>query len=105
MMRDAIYDLFDNIQTAANDTLLFYYSGYGIARSRDDMCLSSSDINFDSPKRRGFTFYELASLVQDSNSIRIVEILGCCYSGAAKISKGDEDDAATIATAAIENKS
>jgi uncharacterized caspase-like protein len=37
-------------------------------------------------------------------SIRIVTILDCCYSGAAKISKGIEDAAAKIGTAAIENK-
>jgi hypothetical protein len=44
-------------------------------------------------------------MMNRSLSTRVVAILDCCYSGAAKVSKGNEDDAATIGTAAIENKS
>jgi tetratricopeptide (TPR) repeat protein len=93
-MRDAIYDFFDNSQTAANDTLLFYYSGHGIPISEGNMCLSSSETYYDSPKKRGFTSYELTNLIQESNSIRIVEILDCCYSGANKLTKGGDEEAA-----------
>ena len=47
---------------------------------------------------------DLTRLMQNSNSIRIVTILDCCYSGAAKISKGLEDAAAKVGTAAIQDK-
>jgi Caspase domain len=62
IMRDVIHDFFDNRQTAANDTLLFYYSGHGIPISEGKMCLASSEIEIDSPKKRGFTSYELTTL-------------------------------------------
>jgi hypothetical protein len=104
IMRDAIYDFFDNTHTKAEDTLVFYYSGHGIPAPDGDMCLASSEINPDDPYRRGFSSYELTRLIQNSNSIRIVTILDCCYSGAAKISKGIEDAAARIGTAAIQDK-
>jgi hypothetical protein len=103
-MRDAIYDFFDNAHTKAEDTLVFYYSGHGVPAPDGDMCLASSEINPDDPYRRGFSSYELTRLIQNSNSIRIVTILDCCYSGAAKISKGIEDAAAKIGTAAIQDK-
>jgi len=103
-MRDAIYDFFDNANTKAEDTLIFYFSGHGVPAPDGDMCLASSEINPDDPYRRGFSSYELTRLIQNSNSIRIVTILDCCYSGAAKISKGIEDAAAKIGTAAIEDK-
>jgi hypothetical protein len=103
-MRDAIYDFFDNANTKAEDTLIFYFSGHGVPAPDGDMCLASSEINPDDPYRRGFSSYELTRLIQNSNSIRIVTILDCCYSGAAKISKGIEDAAAKIGTAAIEEK-
>jgi hypothetical protein len=103
-MRDAIYDFFDNARTKAEDTLVFYYSGHGVPAPDGDMCLASSEINPDDPYRRGFSSYELTRLIQNSNSIRIVTILDCCYSGAAKISKGIEDAAAKIGTAAIQDK-
>ena len=74
-MRDAIYDFFYNNQTAADDTLLFYYSGHGIPISEGNMCLASSETHSDTPKKRGFTSYNLTNLIQNSNSIRIIEIL------------------------------
>jgi hypothetical protein len=36
--------------------------------------------------------------------LRVVTILDCYYSGAAEVSKGHEDDAAKIGTAAIQDK-
>jgi hypothetical protein len=103
-MREAIYDFFDNANSKADDTLVFYYSGHGIPATDGDMCLASSEINPDDPYRRGFSSNELTRLMQGNVSLRVVTILDCCYSGAAKISKGHEDDAAKIGTAAIENK-
>jgi tetratricopeptide (TPR) repeat protein len=53
-----------------------------------------------------FTYYdkELTKMIQRSVSIRIVTVLDCCYSGAAKLSKGHEEDAAKLGTAAIASK-
>lgn len=104
-IRDAIYDFFDNEKTIADDTLVFYYSGHGIPTTDGHMCIASSEINPDSPRRRGFSSYELATLIHDSISTRIVEVLDCCYSGAAQISKGNEDAALTQGKKAIEYNS
>lgn len=101
-MRDAIYDFFDNRKTKADDTLLFYYSGHGIPIS-DGNILASSETDYYSPRKMGFSSYDLTNLIQESNSIRIVEVLDCCYGGAAKIGKGSEEDAAKLGIAAMEN--
>jgi hypothetical protein len=87
-IKDAIYDFFDNRKTNADDTLLFYYSGHGIPISGGNTCLASSEIDYYSPRKMGFSSHELTTLIQESNSIRIVEVLDCCYSGAARIGKG-----------------
>jgi len=102
-MREAIYDFFDNSSALGNQTLLLYFSGHGVPTD-GDMCLASSEINPDEPYRKGFSSYELTRLMQDSVSLRVVTILDCCYSGAAKLSKGHEDDAAKIATDALRSK-
>jgi hypothetical protein len=104
-MRDAIIDFFTDINTKAEHTLLLYYSGHGIPDVDGDVYLSSSEINPNVPFRRGFSFNELTKMIQRSVSTRIVTILDCCYSGSAKVSKGHEDDAAKLGTAAIDNKS
>jgi Caspase domain len=85
-MRDAIYDFFDNRKTKADDTLLFYYSGHGIYTTGGNI-LASSEIDYYSPRKMGFSSYDLTNLIQESNSIRIVEVLDSCYSGAARIGK------------------
>ena len=110
IMREAVYDFFDNKKSGAEDTLLFYYSGHGIPTSSGSTVLASSQIDHDDPRRRGFSSSELTELIQNSIAIRIVEILDCCYSGSAKVGKGfedlgkgTEDAAATLGTAAIEN--
>ena len=88
----------------AEDTLLFYYSGHGIPDIDGDIYLASSEIDPDAPYRRGFSFNELTKMIQRSVSIRIVTVLDCCYSGAAKLSKGHEEDAAKLGTVAIDSK-
>ena len=97
-VKDAIYDFFGDINNKPDDTLLFYYSGHGVPDVDGDTYLASSDINPDEPCRRGFSFDELTKMIQKSVSTRVVAILDCCYSGAAKVSKGGraEDDAAKI---------
>ena len=108
-MRNAIYDFFNDPNNKFDDTLVFYYSGHGIPDSDGDVYLSTSDINPDEPYRAGFSFNELTKRVNASISTRIVLILDCCYSGAAKISKGiskgSEEAVTNLATAAISQKS
>jgi Caspase domain len=104
-MRDAIYDFFDRSKSRVDDILILYYSGHGVPDSDGDIYLSTSEIDPDAPYRRGFSFNELTKMINNSPSTRIVVILDCCYSGAAKISKGVEDAAATLATATINEKS
>ena len=70
-----------------------------------DIYLASSDTDPDKPYRRGFSFEELRKMIQKSISTRIVVILDCCYSGSAKVSKGNEEDAAKIGRTTIEEKS
>lgn len=104
-IRDAIYDFFGDETINSQDTILFYYSGHGIPDVDGDVYLASSEINPKKPYKNGFSFSELTKMMNISNSTRVVTILDCCYSGAAKVSKGNGDDAATIGTAVIENKS
>ena len=104
-MRESIIDFFTDPDIKANDTLLFYYSGHGIPDVDGDVYFASSDINPDAPFRKGFPFSELTKMMQRSLSIRIVTILDCCYSGAARLSKGHEEDVARIGTATIANQS
>jgi hypothetical protein len=103
-MREAIIDFFTDINNKAEDTLLFYYSGHGIPDVDGDIYLASSEIDPNAPFRRGFSFNDLTKMIQRSVSIRIVTVLDCCYSGAAKLSKGHEEDAAKLGTVAIDNK-
>jgi hypothetical protein len=108
-MRDAIYDFFDNRNIKADDILVFYYSGHGIPDTDGDVYLSTSEIDPDSPYRRGFSFNELTKMMNNSASTKIVTILDCCYSGAIKIGKetgkGEDDAAIKLGTAAINDKS
>ena len=108
-MRGAIFDFFNNAKSIGEDTLLFYYSGHGVPAPDGDVCLASSEIDTDDPYRRGFSSFELTRLMHNSVSLRIVAILDCCYSGAARVSKGMigkavEDAAARIGTNALEDK-
>src|SRR5215211_8443693 len=88
-----------------SDTLLFYYSGHGIPDVDGDIYFATSEIDHNFPYKRGFSFNELAKMIQRTISTRIVVILDCCYSGSARISKGHEEDAARLGTVAIHNSS
>ena len=104
-VKDAIYDFFDDKRNNLDDTLVFYYSGHGVPGDDGDMYLASSDTDPDRPYRRGFSFEELRKRMEKTIATRVVVILDCCYSGSAKISKGDEEDAAKIGRLIIEQKS
>ena len=56
------------------------------------MYLASSDTDPDKPYRRGFSFEELRKRMENTVPTKVVVILDCCYSGSAKISKGNEED-------------
>lgn len=106
VMSDAIIDFFSDQTVGPDETLLFYYSGHGIPDIDGDMYLSTSEIDPKLPDKRGFSFSRLTKLIQRSISLRIVAILDCCYSGAARVSKGGgKDDAALLGSAAIRNSS
>jgi hypothetical protein len=105
IMRDAIFDFFADPNIKPDDTLIFYYSGHGIPDSTGGIYLSTSEINPDNPRKRGFSFDDLTRLIQECISTKIVVILDSCYSGSAKISKGHEEDVAKIASAAIQKRS
>jgi hypothetical protein len=104
-LEDAIEDFFDDETIRPQDTILFYYSGHGIPDADGDVYLASSESNPKKPYKKGFSFTHLTKMMNKSNSTRIVTILDCCYSGAAEVSKGNEDDAVILGTATIENKS
>jgi hypothetical protein len=57
--------------------------------------LASSDIDPHVPWASSFSFDELMKIMYRSESIRIFTVLDCCYSGAAKIGKGHEENAVT----------
>jgi uncharacterized protein YjbI with pentapeptide repeats len=104
-LKEAIYDFFSDIKSNPDDTLLFYYSGHGVPDIDGDIYLASSDINPNEPYRRGFSFEELSKMIQRSISSKVVVILDSCYSGSAKISKGNEEDTAKVGRITIEEKS
>jgi tetratricopeptide (TPR) repeat protein len=104
-VKDTIYDFFDDKTDNPDDTLLFYYSGHGVPGDDGNIYLASSDTDADKPYRRGFSFEELRMRMQNTIPTRVVVILDCCYSGSAKISKGNEDDAAKVGRLILEEKS
>lgn len=104
-MREAIIKFFTNEDIKSKDILLFYFSGHGIPDGYGDNYLGTSEVEPNMPYRKGYSFDEFTKMMQRSLSTRIVAILDCCYSGAAKISKGGEQDAARIGTAVMREKS
>ncbi len=104
IMKDAIFDFFTDPNVKPNDTLIFYYSGHGVPDSTGGIYLSTSEINPDNPRKRGFSFEDLTRLIQECISTKIVVILDSCYSGSAKINKGHEEDVVKIASAAIQRQ-
>jgi hypothetical protein len=57
------------------------------------------------PDRNGFLFEDLTRLMNKSYSRKIVTILDCCYSGAARLGKGSSDEAANLGNATIDDVS
>jgi hypothetical protein len=104
-MRDAIIDFFRNKNVRTKDMLLFYYSGHGVLDAYGDHYFAASALDPFEPDTEGFLFEELTRMINKSISQRIVTILDCCYSGAATLGKGGEEDAANAGRKAIDEKS
>jgi uncharacterized protein YjbI with pentapeptide repeats len=119
-MRDEIIDFFENSTLKPDDMLFFYFSGHGhLYKNTSRTYLSTSEIDPGSPKKRGISFEDLATYINDSNSKRIIAVLDCCYSNSleavagiggekeksAKAEKGEEmaDRANTNMRKAIEH--
>jgi hypothetical protein len=105
LMRDRIIDFFNDPKIKSQDTLLFYYSGHGVPDIDGDVYLATSEIDPNVPNKRGFSYYELTKMMSRTLSTQVITILDCCYSGAAKVSKGNENDAALKGSTAIDNGS
>jgi hypothetical protein len=106
-VKDTIYDFFGDKRNNFDDTLVFYYSGHGVPDVDGDVYLASSDTDPANPGKRGFSFEELRKRMESPTTIptKVVVILDCCYSGSAKISKGNAEDAAKIGRLILEQKS
>ena len=61
--------------------------------SEETVYLASSDTDPKFPNKRGFSFDELTTMMNRCTSTRIVTVLDCCYSGAARIGKSAGDEA------------
>jgi V8-like Glu-specific endopeptidase len=103
-LENAIYDFFDPDNSTTDDILLFYYSGHG-APGAGNIYIASSEIDPDKPNRKGFSFSELTNEINNCNSMRMVTILDCCYSGTINLAKGDDDAAVKIAKERIDEGS
>ena len=103
-MRDAIVDFFQNEDVKPEDMLLFYYSGHGI-REGINTYLSPSEIDPKLPIKRGFSFKDLRTVIEDPRSVsgRKVVILDCCHSGSAEIGKGEINDSMQLITSIKED--
>lgn len=104
-MRDTIIEYFSNPKVRRDDTVIFYYSGHGVPDASGNVYLGTSEIDPELPNKRGLSFDELTRIMQGCNSSQIVAILDCCYSGSAKISKGNENDRAKLGSSAISKAS
>lgn len=89
-VRDAIIEFFTAETVHANDILLSYISGYGLAATKaDDLYLSSSEINPKVPRLRGFSLDELVKTMQECGSKKIFTILNCFCDDNAAVSNGN----------------
>lgn len=85
-MREAIYDFFLGPKAGHQDTLIFYYSGHATV-GNGEVYLAPSDMDPDNPLLRGISLDEIVKLMQDAIPTRVITILDCSYSGAAKIGR------------------
>ncbi len=104
-LKKAIIEFFTGKNVKSKDTLLFYYSGHGIPDAYGDTYIATSEIDPDAVYDSGYSFHDLTKMMNISKSKRIVTILDCCCSGAAGITKGNENQAGDLARNAMDIKS
>jgi len=104
-LHDAIINFFQDGSIDSKDTVLFYFSGHGVLGDDGEHYLSTSEIDPDKPRQRGFPFDTLSKVREDCNSKTIFTILDCCYSGADRPGQKGGDATATAARNLIEVKS
>jgi uncharacterized caspase-like protein len=92
LMQECIYRFFGDDDIKSDDTLLFYFSGHGIASKGDDF-LASSNIEPKRSKINGFSFDDLAGEISPENchAKKVVVILDSCLAGSLKIDSKGED--------------
>ncbi len=100
-LKKAIFDFFRR-KADSKDTLLFYFSGHGIPDGHGGHYLATSDIDPEYPDDHGYAFSSIQERVKMSAAKRIIMVLDCCFSGAAGITMGTEDDIAKSARSAME---
>jgi tetratricopeptide (TPR) repeat protein len=103
-LKEAIYNFFTNEENKPDDTLVFYYSGHGVPDKFGATFLAPSDIHSDHPFMTGFSFLDLTNSMLACNSLRVVTILDCCYSGSLELSKGLDSKSGEEAAIRIANK-
>jgi len=103
-LKKAIYNFFTNQANNPDDTLVFYYSGHGVPDKWGAAFLAPSDIDSNHPFLTGFSFVDLTNSMLESNSLSVVTILDCCYSGSLELSKGLDSKSGEEAAARIANK-
>jgi uncharacterized protein YjbI with pentapeptide repeats len=103
-MTDAIDTFFTDPAIKRKDLLLFYFSGHGVPEASGENFLASSEVSKSAPWRKGFSYDDLTKMLLRSRSESKVIILDCCYSGAAKLGKGSEEDSVTKGIAAINSR-
>ena len=100
-LKRAIFDFFRK-RSEPKDTLLFYFSGHGVPDGHGGHYLAPTDIDPDYPDDRGYAFSSIQERVKMSVATRIISILDCCFSGAAGITMGSEEDIAKSARSAMD---
>ncbi len=85
----------------AGQTLVFYFSGHGIT-NRGQVYLATPEVDPLSPMFIGLNLLDLAVLINNSRSTRIVCIIDACYSGAANLSNPNYTDKAAAESDADE---
>lgn len=86
------------------DTLFFYFSGHGVPDSWGDHYMAAHNIDAKNPDKQGFNFLELQHKMTRSAAGKILAVLDCCFSGAAKVGKGKSIDHAALARGSLEKR-
>jgi uncharacterized caspase-like protein len=67
--------------TGINDKVIVSYSGHGLLSSDFDYYLSTYDINFDQPEKKGVAYEELERLLDSIPARKKLLLIDACHSG------------------------